>query len=235
MTDEQLFVLSRAFPYHSTPKSARPVDAFNGSDLPQVYDFEVNPQWHQVTFFNTAYDSTEWKKAGDGSKLDPLGKPIAATVGVDLGKDTASGGLGLNIGKKYYVYDFWNENLVGIFPGSSRLEQPLRPGEARMMSVHEVETNPQFVSTNRHLMQGFVDMQRCEWDGVKRELRGTSRVIGGETYKVIIALNGLKPKAANALGVKSKIRVIDEKSGLAELSLDRPQNGDIDWTISFDK
>ncbi len=235
MTDEQLFVLSRAFPYHSAPKSARPVDAFKGEDLPRVYDFEVNPQWHQVTFLNIAYDSAEWRKASDGSKLEALGKPIAATVGVDIGKDSASGGLDLSPAKKYYVYDFWNEKLVGVFPGSARLEQPLRPGEARMMSVHEVESHPQFLSTNRHIMQGYVDLPRCEWDGNKRELRGTSKVVGGETYKVIIALNGWKPKAADAMGTKSKIRVIDEKTGLAELSLDRGQNGDTDWTISFEK
>jgi hypothetical protein len=235
MTDEQLFILSRAFPYHSASKSARPVDAFSGGDLPQVYDFEVNPQWHQVTFFNTTYDSAEWKKAADGSKLEPLGKPIAATVGVDLGKDSASCGLGLSSAKKYYVYDFWNEKLVGVFQGSARLEQPLRPGEARMMSVHEVEANPQFISTNRHIMQGYVDMPRCKWDGKARELRGTSKVIGGETYKVIVALNGWKPKTANAPGAKSKIRLFDDKIGLAELSLDRPQNGDTDWVITFDK
>jgi hypothetical protein len=235
MTDEQLYILSRAFPYHSAPKSGRPVDAFSGGDLPQVYDFGVNPQWHQVTFFNTAYDSAEWKKAGDGSKLEPMGKPIAATVGIDLGKNTASGGLGLSHSKKYFVYDFWNEKLVGVFQGSARLEQPLRPGEARMMSVHEVENRPQFISTNRHIMQGYVDMPRCEWDGNRRELRGESKVIGGETYKAIIALNGWKPKAANATGAKGKIRVIDEKIGLAELSLDRLQNGDTDWVITFDK
>lgn len=84
-------------------------------------------------------------------------------------------------------------------------------------------------------MQGYVDLPRCEWDGKALELRGTSKVIGGETYKVIIALNGWKPKMANAPGAKGKIRVIDKKAGLAELSLDRPQNGDTDWTIIFDK
>jgi len=235
MTDEQLFVLSRAFPYHSAPKSARPADAFSVSDLPRVYDFEVDPQWHQVTFLNTAYDGAEWRKASDGSKLEPLGKPIAATVGVDIGKDSASGGLGLGPAKKYYVYDFWNEKLVGVFPGSARLEQPLRPGEAGMMSVHEVESHPQFLSTNRHIMQGYVDLPRCEWDGNKRELRGTSKVVGGETYKAIITLNGWKLKAADAMDTKSKILVIDEKAGLAELSLDRPRSGDTDWIIAFDR
>ena len=51
-----------------------------------------------------------------------------------------------------YVYDFWNESFVGVFPGNARLEQNLRPGEARMLSVHEVEPRPQFLSTSRHVM-----------------------------------------------------------------------------------
>jgi hypothetical protein len=233
MTDEQIFDLSRTFPYHTAHRSARPVDAFGGADIPQVYDFEVSPKWHQLMFLNTAYDSAEWKKAADGSKLEPLGNPAASIVGVDLGGEKAEGGLGLDPAKKYYVYDFWNDRLVGVYPGSARLEQDLRPGEARMMSIHETEANPQFISTSRHVMQGFVDMVRCEWDDETKELRGTSRVIGGETYKVVLALNGFRPKAASAAGANAKIRVLDKKAGLAELTLDRPQNGDTPWSLQF--
>ncbi|MDH4272280.1 MAG: hypothetical protein OEW18_09925, partial [Candidatus Aminicenantes bacterium] len=235
MTDVQIQDLSRTFPYHTAPRSARPVDAFSGAELPQVYDFEVNPDWHQVTFLNTTYDSTEWRKAKDGSKLEPLGNPVASAVGVNLGEEKAEGGLGLDPNKKYYVYDFWNGRLAGVYPGNDRLEQDLRPGEARMMSIHAVEAYPQFISTSRHIMQGFEDMVRCDWDGRSAELSGTSKVIGGERYRVVIALNGYKPEEANSASAKASIRVIDEKTGLAELTLDRPQNGDTDWTIRFSK
>jgi hypothetical protein len=233
MTDEQLQDLSRTFPYHAAAQSARPVDAFSGTELPQVYDFEVSPDWHQVTFLNTAYDSPEWRKAKDGSKLAPLGNPVAAAVGVDLGEKKAEGGLGLDPDKKYYIYDFWNDRLAGVYPGNARLEQDLRPGEARMMSVHAVEAHPQFISTSRHIMQGFEDMVRCEWDGDSAELSGRSKVIGGEPYRVVIALNGYNPKEAKSGRAKVSVRVIDEKAGLAELTLDRPENGDADWSIRF--
>jgi hypothetical protein len=235
MTNEQLRDLSRTFPYHTAARSAKPVDAFSGKEWPQVYDFEVNPDWHQVTFLNTAYDSPEWRKAKDGSKLEPLGSPAASVVGVDLGGEKAEGGLGLNPSKKYYVYDFWNSRLIGVHPGSARLEQGLRPGEARMMSIHAVEAHPQFISTNRHIMQGFEDMVRCEWEGKSAELRGTSKVIGGETYRVVIALNGYKPKEAKSGAARASVRLTDEKAGLAELTLDRPQNGDTDWVVTFSK
>jgi hypothetical protein len=233
MTDEQIADLSRTFPYHTINRSARPVDAFSGGDIPQVYDFEVDPKWHQLTFLNTAYDNPEWKKAADGSKLEPLGNPVAARVGINLGAAKAEGGLGLDHGKKYYVYDFWNNRLAGVFSGADRLEQDLRPGEARMMSVHEVEWHPQFISTDRHVMQGLVDMVQCTWDEKTKELRGISKVIGGETYRIVLALNGFSAKTATAVGARTHLRIIDEKAGLAELALDGPQSGDTAWTISF--
>jgi hypothetical protein len=233
MTDEQILDLSRTFPYHAVNRSARPVDAFSGGDIPRVYDFEVDAKWHQLTFLNTAYDSPEWKKAADGTKIEPLGNPVGARVGLELGAARADGGLGLDPAKKYYVYDFWNDRLAGVLPGSGRLEQELRPGEARMMSVHEAEANPQFISTSRHVMQGLVDMVKCAWVDGARELRGTSKVIGGEAYRVVIALNGRRPKKAVAEGARAAVRVVDEAAGLAELTLDRPQNGDTAWSIFF--
>jgi hypothetical protein len=233
MTDEQLYDLSRTIPYPTAPKSARPVDAFSGVEFPRVYDYAVDARWHQVTFYNTAYDSDEWRKGSAGEKLEPQGRPAASTVGVEPARPSAEGGLGLDPAKRYYVYDFWNAALVGVFPGSARLEQDLRPGEVRMMSVHEVAPNPQFISTNRHVMQGLLDLPRCAWDGRALELRGAAKVIGGEPFKIVIALNGFQPRDVRADGAVAAIRVFDSKAGLAELVLTRPDNGDTEWTARF--
>ena len=167
--------------------------------------------------------------------LDDELELIETTIGVDLGNDNVDGGLALNPEKKYYFYDFWNDHLLGVFKGDGRLEQTLRPGEARMLSVHQVESNPQFISTNRHIMQGYVDMARYPvWDADKKVLSGISKVVSGETYKVVIALNGFLPDKAKA---KAKaivgIEIVDEKNGLAILSLDSDENMDIAWSVSF--
>ena len=50
--------LSRTFPYHTTPKSARPVDAFV-ADSPAVYDFEVNPAMASGDFLQCGHGATE--------------------------------------------------------------------------------------------------------------------------------------------------------------------------------
>ena len=176
MTAEQLHDLSRLYPFHANRQSARPVDAFT-SPQPQVYDFRVDPAWHQLTFYNT----------------DPAHE---VTIGVDFAGDTAFGGPGLDAAKEYYVYDFWNDRLAGKVPGNRRFEQTLRPGEARMMAVREAVDHPQLLATDRHLMQGYVDVLGCQWKADKMQLQGVSAVVAGEPYRVIVATNGQSPTAA---------------------------------------
>ena len=50
-----------------------------------------------------------------------------------------------------------NWGVVVSLAGKDEMKQDLRPGETRVMAVHEVQNNPQFISTNRHIMQGFLN------------------------------------------------------------------------------
>ena len=253
-TTEMFYDLGRIYPFHAERKSARPVDAFS-SKYPSVYDYKVNDDWHQITFYNTS--AQEPARGGKNSPADsatgrrpqiPGGREM--TVGVGLAGDTAFGGLGLDPKREYYVYDFWNDRLLGKFSGSARLEQTLRPGEARMMSVRAVQPVPQFLSSNRHAMQGLVDHLGCEWHADKQELRGVSLAVGDETYRAILACNGWKPVSARvddtidqslaksrvgALShpVTARVSPLPGTIGLAELKLDRPDNGPVAWTITF--
>lgn len=216
MCPDEIHDLERVFPIHTTPQSHRPLDAFTSDGVPKVYDFLAEPGWHQIAFFNT--------DQGSERRID-----------VDMSRDTAFGGMGLDAKKGYYVYDFWNDRLVGKVLGSGKLSQLLRPGEVRMMSVHEVVDHPQFISTNRHLMQGYVDLFRTDWSPSRRELTGISKVVGGETYKVIIATNGFKPESCTASSASAKIELTDKTNGLAVLSIDRSINGMAAWSIVFAK
>ena len=235
MTKDQLNGLSRVFPFHSAPQSARPIDAFTGIEFPEIYDFKVNAKWHQLTLYNTQLKNGKWPTHWVEVNKALEDELIETTIQVDLSSDNVDGGLALNPEKKYYFYDFWNDNFLGMFEGDGLLEQTLRPGEARMISVHEVEPNPQFISTNRHIMQGYVDMARYPvWDADKKELSGISKVVSGETYKVVIALNGFIPDKAKAKATAG-IEIVDEKNGLVVLSLDSKENRDVAWSVSFRK
>ena len=220
LSKETLRDLSRTFPYPSVPEcSARPVDAFVCGGFPRVYDKAVAPGWHQLTLFNTSLPCR------------------AETFAVPLSGEQASGALGLDPAKSYYVYDFWNDRLAGKLKGADVLVQDLRPGEARMLSVHEAEANPQFIATDRHVMQGAFDLAvRPVWNSRKRTLSGTSHVVVGDPYRVIIACNGFKPVSASAEGASATVGGAGASDGMVVLTLcASDQNRDVAWSVAFEK
>ncbi len=194
------------------------MDAFVREGCPRVYDFAVTPGWHQLTLYNNTLPTRE------------------ETFTVPLSGEQVSGALGLDPAQEYYFYDFWNDRFAGRLKGSESLVQKLRPGEARMLAVHEVEPNPQFLATDRHIMQGYLDMTKYPvWTEAQKSLSGTSRVVAGEPYRVILATNGQKPAAASAKGAKAKVAAIDAANGLAVLTLESPENVAAEWTVTFAK
>ncbi len=216
MTPEQVYDLSRIYPMHTAVQTPRPLDILNSGICPRVFDFAVDSSWHQLALFNPDVEKE-------------------AVVGVEISKNVDSGGMGLNPKKKYYAYDFWNNRFAGIFEGSGKIEQKLRPGEVRMLSVREVKSHPQVLSTDRHIMQGYVDMRDIKWDSRSKTLSGTSDVIGGEDYTIAIALNKYTPLKCEATDSKCRISKKDEKNGLIHLTIFSPYNATIKWSISFAK
>jgi len=212
---ETLWDISRTFPYHTAPKSARPVDAFV-VEFPAVYDFEVNDQWHQVTFYNSDQDS---------SKI----------VGINMSGKPVEGALDLDENKSYYVFDYWNNKFIGKVDGNSRLAQVVRPGEARMMSVRECLDRPQVLSTDRHIMQGYLDIVEVNWDDKRKVLTGVSKIIGEDPYIITFALNGYTPASVKCDDPETVTKLSSSEGGLFRLTLERPQNGNVAWAISFRK
>ncbi|MEA3288216.1 MAG: hypothetical protein U9Q77_12695, partial [Candidatus Marinimicrobia bacterium] len=183
---EVLYDLSRVFPFHSSTLSARPLHAFTGG-MP-VLDFPISNDWHQLILYN------------DSEKDQEFSVPISG--------NTAVGALGLHNYADYYLYDFWNDKFIGKTAGNKTIKQMVRAGEARMISVHKVDAYPQWISTNRHLMQGYVELiEKPVWDSSNKTLYGVSSVIAGEISKITIALNGFKPKSVHAREAKTHIKV----------------------------
>jgi hypothetical protein len=231
LTEDQYQDLTRIFPFHNQPLSARPVDAFMGKIYPQVYDFIVNKDWHQVTFYNATLDKEIYE--GNENYKYPVGNYIPAEICIAGSGEPGFGALGLEPESNYYLYDFWNDVFLGRISGSDTIKQSMRAGETRMLSVHKVENNPQFISTNRHIMQGLVDMVEINWNDNRKELSGISNVVAGETYKIIIVTNGRKISRFTAKNASADWKLTDGKNGLITLSINSPEGGHINWTASF--
>jgi hypothetical protein len=207
--------ITRTFPYHTENKSARPVDAFV-SPSPKVYDFEVDSTWHQVTFYNPD------EKKG-------------RLLGINISGQPVDGALGLNKNKSYHVYDFWNDNYCGTIKGTQRMEQMLRPGEARMLSVREQFDHPRIISTNRHIMQGYLDIISTSWDPETKTLSGRSKLIGNDPYVITIAAEGLTAEGSSCENNNTKSQLSIESNGLVRLILNSSKNMDENWTVVFGK
>ncbi|MEA3287876.1 MAG: hypothetical protein U9Q77_10960, partial [Candidatus Marinimicrobia bacterium] len=213
-SEDVLYDLSRVYPFHSTSLSARPLHAFT-DDMP-ILDFPISEDWHQVILFNDKETDQEFK--------------------VPLSGYTAFGALGLDEKESYYLYDFWNNKFRGKIGGDSLLEQIVAPGEARMISVHKVEDVPQWISTDRHILQGYVDMpDKPVWNSATKTLSGKSSLIEGESYSITIALNTYYPVSANADDAELIIIPRKDNPALVDLKISTQENKDINWRISFEK
>lgn len=154
-------------------------------------------------------------------------------ISVSLNKSLNEGGLQLNSSKQYYVYDFWNDHFIGLINGSDKLEQQLRVGEARMMSIHAKENHPQFISTNRHIMQGYVDLKNVMWNEKNKMLSGDADVVADDTYTIVIATNGYKFNRIKINSGNALISKMDKANGLIYLTISSSQNREVVWSVSF--
>lgn len=171
MTDEMLHDMTRVFPMLTGSKSPRPVDMLTGVEHPAVYVYRVDDSWSQVLLLN------------NGKRRRTISAPMA-------GDQAETGSLGLDETGHYHAFDFWGQHHLGVLDGRDRLSLELRAGEAAMISVRRLQSNPQLVSTNRHIMQGLMECHGVTWSPVERTLSGEVDVIAGEAFILTVACNG---------------------------------------------
>ena len=82
-------------------------------------------------------------------------------------------------------------------------------------------------------MQGYIDLLYNEWDEKSAQLSGKSIVVGGETYKVIIANNGFNTMNCKVSAGKCGLTNLD--NGLVELSIDALINTTKAWSIGYSR
>jgi hypothetical protein len=211
-TPEITRIVSRSYPHYAEPLTARPLDAFTGVRDPQVYDLELTPDWHQVVFYNTGTNET--------------------VVSTKLSGERASNAVGLPAKASYHAYEFWSDTYLGKLGGSSSLEYTLKPNCCAMISLRKVQSNPQVLSTDRHLLQGWVDLSNVAWDSQSKTLKGTAHVIGGEPFKVVVADNDAHFDKADAKGATFTVtpHLVD---GLRYLTLTSATTAEVEWQLQY--
>jgi alpha-galactosidase len=94
--------------------------------------------------------------------------------------------LGLDPARRHHVYDFWNEDYLGLCEAGVFLEVP--PAACRVVTLYPEDTLPVLLSTNRHILQGWPDLERFSMNRRAAVMKGASRVIAGEPYTLTFGL-----------------------------------------------
>ncbi|MHA1870779.1 MAG: glycoside hydrolase family 36 protein [Promethearchaeota archaeon] len=72
---------------------------------------------------------------------------------------------------KYHIFDFWSESYLGIFEDHFSIDSnQLPPRHSQIISVVPFKERPQYLSSNRHITQGGIEIGDIIWDEKTSEL-----------------------------------------------------------------
>jgi hypothetical protein len=215
LTPDMVKDISRIYPMYHGIKSPRPVDAFTGNKNPRVYDLELTPDWHQVALFNSGKERS--------------------TVSSALDRPMVDGGLELDAAADYYVYDFWKDAFIGKLKGTATLSAKLNSMACALYAVRKAQPVPQLLSTNRHMLQGWMDLKDLHWNQNKKTLSGKAAVVAGEPFQLVVAANQWKLLRVQSTASSVKWENHPQADDLKVLVLENNTTQDVEWSISFKK
>ncbi|HEX7072049.1 MAG TPA: glycoside hydrolase family 36 protein, partial [Rhodothermales bacterium] len=143
--------------------AAKPIDLFE-SDIPTAFAVRVEKAfgaWTVAAFFNRSLTETVTRRF-------PLSR------------------LWLDPDATYVAFDFWCQKLVGEVRGE--LEVSVLPGSVTLLALHEKRDRPFVLSTDRHILQGFVELDDVRWDAPGATLSGVSLGPAGSSHNVSVYL-----------------------------------------------
>lgn len=155
----RLEILKKTLP--SWGEAARPVDLFD-TDFHRVFALKIiKPfgEWTVAGFFNS-----------DESEIKEYSLPLKR--------------LWLDNAKTYIAYDFWNNRFLGDLKNEMRVK--ISSASVLLLSIHEKTEIPKIISTDRHILQGVVELENVDWDNEKKVLSGVSTGVPDSSYNVYI-------------------------------------------------
>jgi len=123
-----------------------PMDLYPWNDLVPIWNLAVcKPfaRWNVTALFN-------WSE-----------KP--QEIGFDFSE------LGLPHDRAFLVYENWTGTFYGSVLGHFDLQVP--PHAVRLLTLRPLENHPQFLSSNRHVTQGVVELEDLRWDEGANQLK----------------------------------------------------------------
>ncbi len=140
--------------------------------------------------------------------------------------------LGLESGRSYIIFDFWNQKLMGI--SNEMIDVDIEPHDTRVLLIHKIQGQPQLIGNSRHI-SGVHSIIDLKWNAAEKMLRGESETISGELYSLFVYVpDGMY--LANVKAVTKDNREVPATSvvagNLLKISLEG-QADPVQWQVQF--
>ncbi len=149
-------------------EAAFPVDLFD-SYMPSVFALNIKKQfgeWTVAAFFNSSLTENVEKKFS----LERLR---------------------LKQNKLYLAFNFWKQQFLGEI--TNEIKVTIQPGSVTLIALHEKLDRPQFISTDRHVLQGAVEIENINWNDNTKVLSGISTGPLNTSHNVSVYVPGTHP------------------------------------------
>ena len=207
----KLEVLKKITP--SFGEAAIPVDLFD-TDMQSVFALKIKKQfaeWTIVGFFNSGLTEKVEKK-------------------FSLNR------LWLNPRKTYLAFDFWKQQYIGEV--TDTLKVTIGPGSVTLLTLHEKSGKPQFISTDRHVLQGAIEIESINWDENTKALSGVSSGPLNTSHNVSVYVPGEHPFTWGGYVLfrdydSYSLKLVDNHIIQAHVRFEK--SGQVQWKINCDE
>lgn len=187
----------------------RPTNLYPRFETLPIWDLRVRRDfdaWDVVALFNF-----NW-----GDQSDPVGFSLDE--------------LGLEAGT-YIGYEFWTGALFENI--TERFELPVPQKGVRLLSLRKKLDRPQFLSSDRHLSQGAVDLTALEWNTETKRLSGRVKLVA----EFPTTLRFYVPEGFSLQNVSTdnvdKVQTLEADGRIAAVTLTAADSKETPFTLEF--
>jgi hypothetical protein len=140
--------------------------------------------------------------------------------------------LGLDPGTPYVAFDFWNQQIYGVF--KNRMKVNIAPHDTRVFQLHPLLNRPQLVGNSRHI-SGAYSIHTQRWDNAAKALGGSSQAVPGDSYTLWIHVpeGQIASQAKASIGGKQPVSVKHQQQGDTLSVTFQGQQEPVEWEVYF--
>lgn len=205
LSEERIDIIKRILPGYGG--RAKPIRLFEDA-WPSVWNLPVKKEfgkWNIVGLFNWGNEGKEVYFRLDELELDNS--------------------------KKYGFFDFWKEEYLGEY--TEGFSSELEGNTCKVLSIRELKTVPQVISTGYHIVQGGNELLDEFWDSGKRILNIRTHGIRGSSFKLYVRI----PDDYRTVGVdilNNKEMTLKNKKEILSVEFTVGQDGLNEIAVRFD-